>query len=354
MARGDARLVLYGPAARHGARKKKALKEFYWYIVHKRRELSTGYGLHARREAELALADYIRNDTADASALTVADAFKSYIDSNPEPHSKTRAINASGYVVPELGGELCVELDKTVLDGYYQKRVKGGVAPWTAWTELSRLRTAVRHVLGDAAKRMWLPPKPASAGVAITRDQIASLLRARRHIRWRKSRLNICLLVVVALYCCQRKEACMQLSWTRRRGYGYVDLDAMRICFKKVGEPENKKRRADMPIPRPLRVPLRQARRRTKRWVFEEIDGNRLADLGNAWETLRVAAGMPDFRIHDLIHTGSTLRARSTPQHVLSKLINKSAATLSSVYLHAELEELEEAANLAPGKRRKI
>jgi integrase len=353
VARGDPRLELYGPSTKHGAKQKKAFKEYRWYIVHRRIELSTGYGLTERRAAELELAAYIRKETVTPDTLTVKEALQNYGLSNPEIHTRDRVGYAGEHLSPALGHLLCSDLTKQIIADYYRDRLGAGAAPWAAWTEISRLRTAVKQSLGHGYKKLELPEKPGPTGVAMTRSQVAKLLWATKAVRRKPARQNLRLLFLIALYCCQRKEACMELCWDRKRGHGYVDLDTMRVCFKKVGVAENKKRRGDMPIPRQVRVALRQARRRTKTWVLQSYKSNgHITDVSNSWERMRKAAGMPHITLHDLIHTGATWRAKQTPQHVLSRLINKSPATLSSIYLHAEQDELEEAANSSPGKRR--
>ncbi len=379
MARGAPRLVLFGPDTKNGARKKAGFKDYYWYIVHKRTEITTGHCLAERRDAELALAKYIRDGKPAIGKLTVAAAFKLYRESAPEKHTLARVEQAFVYVRPALGAEMCLALNRQKIERYYRDRLDQGAAPWTVWTELSRLRTAVKFALGAEYKPLWLPKKPEPAGTTLTRSQVARLLWACRRLRWEKSQRDMVLMILVALYCCQREEACTQLSWERRRGHGHIDLDTMRISFKRLGEAENKKPRADMPIPRPLRLFLKLARKRTTTWLFEsnKKPGEHVIDMHNSWQPVREWASKPlmkangdpweradhpwhdpapalaQFRFHDLIHTGATWRARSTPQHVLSKLINKTPATLSTVYLHAEQDELEEAALMSPGKRQR-
>lgn len=377
MARGAPRLVLYGPDTKHGARHKKAFKDYRWYIVHGRIERSTGAALHQRRDAEIALANYIREETGDRCELFVIDAIRQYALSGPERHTRQRIEDAGVHLDAKIGRMLCVELDKELLNSYYNARIAEGAAPWTAWTELARLRTAVKFALGDNYKRLWLPPKPEPAGVAVSRSQIARLLWACRALHYKRARRSMALLILTSVYCCQREEACTQLSWSRQRGAGHVDLDTMRISFKRLGEAENKKARGDMPIPRPLRVFLKHARKHSETWLFpSNKTDTHVVDLSNSWEKVRRIASLPiekkhdkpwddghpflkpapalaTLRFHDLIHTGATWRARSTPQHILSRLINKTAATLSTVYLHAEQDELEEAAMMSPGKRQR-
>jgi hypothetical protein len=348
VARGDAKLVLYGPSAKHGAKVKKGFREFVWYIRHKDKLISTHCGLHERARATAELAQYIRNQDVTPSTVTVAEALNYYEEILREHHTKLALKVAKRHINAKLGSHTCAQLTQRDLENYQTARLAEGAAAWTVFTELSKIRDASLKACGH---RTWLPPRPETGGKAIKRSQLAKLLHARLTVKRRIPRYNAILFILITVYCCQRKQAVLDLTWTPKRGHGYVDLEAGIIDFRRYGMPQNRKRRAVQPIPRQILVFLRMARARTKDRVFENAMGNRFSSVQKTYEKMRKTAGLAHIRGHDLIHTGLTLRAQTTPQHVLSKFANKSPSTLSRVYLHAELEELEAAANSKLGKR---
>ena len=354
MARGDPKLVLYGPTKKHGARVKKGFKEFRWYIRHKAADIATGCGLSERDAAGLALSDYIKKGNTKPDEMALGQAVRIYTASLSDHSTKESLRFCSRHLFAALGvNSLCSSLDKARLEGYHRDRLAEGASHWTVHLELSQLRNSISHATKGEIKT-WCPPQPSPAGRAISRKQVANLIKGRRKLQQPLARFNAALFALITFYSCQRKEAVRGLAWRPIKGFGLVDLDAGIIDFRRYGEPENKKRRAVQPIPRQLRIFLRIARVRTKTFVFEGRRGTRVSSssIKDYYRVMRAAAKLDHVRGHDLIHTGLTLRARSTPQHVLSKFARKSPKTLNAVYLHVELEEMLEAADSAPGKRK--
>lgn len=267
-----------------------------------------------------------------------------YIKSGLEPHSTRICTDAFRHIDPLLGHRLVGSLSELDFRRYHELRIKQGAAPSSIHTELSRLRNVINHCAKQnlcPAIRVWCPPRPETAGRLFTRDQIARLLRHRRVIRDTQSRRLVTLFILLSVYTCQRREAVMTLTWSPEPGCGYVSLQSGSIDFRRQRQAQNKKRRATQPIPRQVSYFLRAQRKQHSRYVFEGV-----ANLKNSFNKLKAAAGLPDLRPHDLVHSGLTWRALSgTPLHVLSKFANKSPQTLAGIYLHAELSTLEAEAN---------
>ena len=68
-------------------------------------------------------------------------------------------------------------------------------------------------------------------------------------------------------------------------------------------------------------------------------------NLRRSWSVIRVAAGLPGVRFHDLRHTCVTLLLDlGVPPHVVREIVGHSAIEVTmTIYAHASLEEKRKA-----------
>ena len=75
-----------------------------------------------------------------------------------------------------------------------------------------------------------------------------------------------------------------------------------------------------------------------KRWLFPRADGQSPIDIRKAWENARDAAGLVDFRFHDLRHsTASYLAMSGASQLEIAEVLGH--RTLQMVRRYAHLSE---------------
>jgi integrase len=273
--------VLYGPENRFGAKPKRGLKSYFWYIVwterRKKRERTTGAARESVGEAEKALADFLDarsggwRGTRRPDQILIADMLAVYAEEHaPYTADPKRIAYAIDTLGPWWDGQTVSAITANTCRAYVRDREKDGRSSATARRELSTLQAAINycHKEGKLAQPVvvTLPPKSPPRDVWMTRDDVALLLRAARAER--KARLHLPQFILVSLYTGHRKDAVLGLQWQPNIGGGHVDLEAGIIDFQGRRK-KTKKGRGKPLISRKLGIVLRHLRQRTRQYVLE-------------------------------------------------------------------------------------
>jgi integrase len=331
------------PRRNSGPRLRFLEKRDCYYIVWieggRSRERSTGTA--DRRQAEIALAEFIHLRTRDAgprdpSQVLATDALADYAEEHGEETSAPAAIKA---LAPFWEGRTVAEVSRETCRAYGKARARSA---GTIRRELGVLRAALNH--GHKSGRLTrvvpvhLPDRPEPRDRWLTRKEAAALLRAA--LREPRVRLHLPLFILLGLYGGARKEAILSLRWPQ------VDLDAGRIDFNTPGARRTNKRRARIPIPKRLLGHLRRAYRRgTELGFVINENGKKLGDVKRGFASACQRAGLEGVSPHVLRHTCATwLMQRGVPMWEAAGFLGMSRETLERVYGHHHPDYLRGAA----------
>lgn len=322
---------------------KRACYYIVWTESGRSRERSTGTA--DRRDAEIALADFIRQRSRDdgprdPNEVLVTDILIDYAE---ERGSATVARERVAYALLPLTkfweGRTVASVTPESCKRYGQDRKR---SDGTVRRELGVLRAAINHAhrAGRLTRAVFvgLPDSPGAKERWLTKAEAAALLRAA----WQepKVRLYLPLFILTGLYTGQRKEAILSLRWAQ------VDLEAGRINFNPPGRKQTNKRRPFVPIAPRLLPHLRRARRRgTDLGFVINRDGKRLADVKKGFAAACNRAGLEGVSPHTLRHTAATwLMQRGIAKWQAAAFLGMTEATLQKVYEHHHPEYLQDAA----------
>jgi integrase len=292
-----------------------------------------------RREAEIALAEYIartrrRAGPAQPGEMTVAEVLSIY----GEEHAPTVAApERLGYAMQALL-PFWSDLPVSEVKGATCRRYAAmrGRAPATIRRELNVLGAALAYCVREGhlttAPSVTMPPAPESNQRAMTRDEVAALLRSARRLGYR----HICHFILISIYTGTRKVAALNLRlsapWT---GGGWFDLDAGILYRRGEGERATKKRRTPAAVPRQLLAHARRWSRRGDTWAVE-WRGARIGDINSSWPKVVERAGLDWTPTpHTLKHTAITWAMQggaSIPD--ASGFFATSVETIERVYWH--------------------
>lgn len=349
-----ARLTLYGPDRKHGARPKPRMRRYVWYITwhegRRRRERSTGYEFGRRADAERQMGVFLVSRRKPAvgprnpSEIRIADVLALYL----EEHARSVADPARiAYAVKALlgywGDRFADAITGQTCRAYYKYRPDMG--PGTVRRQLGTLRAALRHCEREGhivgVPGIALPPRPGPRERWFTRCEIAALIRAARRLP--KARNYLPLFILLGVYTGARSSAILNLQWQPNITGGWIDMDKGVIRWKQSG---TKKRQPRVtPISHKLMRLLISSSRSATRYVLECRPGKSVGSLKKSWNTMVKATGISDATPHTLRHTcGTWLAQRGVPMWEIAGYLGMTVGTASRVYLHHSPEHLRGAA----------
>lgn len=363
------RPVLYGPDSRYGAKKKRSLKTYRWYIVWhdeagSKREKATGLERH--QDPTEAVATFIANQgtlvTQPRQGVEYVTEALTVYGHEKAPHTKREDVFHSclPFLVEYFLDARVEDLNEAIFRDYAKQRAEGLVRPegpqytdrdnWTVSTntvrrDLEMLRSALNwchtHQRLETVPRVWLPDKPPPRDRYLERSEIAALLKAARANKRSTNFLPI--FILISIYTGNRSRAVLDLQWKPNDTGGYIDLDAGIIDFRKRKEAQTRKRRSVVPIPKKLQTILRGVSRRTNTHVIE-YNGQPIKKLRRSFSTATEAAGLDDVTAHTLNHTAVTLMLQAgVREQDVSWWTGKSLEVIRKVYGHHSPEYLKDA-----------
>jgi integrase len=341
-----------------------------WFEGGRKRERSTGTG--RRQDAEDALADFLvrqehrsqgRPRPRDPHDVLVTDLLTAYVTEHAGAATDADRIAAAvTHLTAYFHGRTAGDVNRQLCQAYgaqrvYERGPEGArytrpAAPGTIRRELEVLRAAINH--GHRQRRLlyaphvFLPAKPRRRDVWLTRDEVASLLRAARanyHTRRYLPRW-----ILVTLYMASRKTAIAELTWSM------IDLATGLIDPNPPGRAETAKRRAVIRAPRRLLAHLRRWKRTAhSEWVIEKLDEGEWRPVRDVKKGLKAAGraiGRDDVTPHVLRHTAGTWMAQAgVPMHQIGGYLGHSTAEATEIYMHHHPDFQKEAAEALMGRR---
>jgi len=201
-------------------------------------------GVDGRAEADQRLARFIAaqdaaNATAKGSAYTVADAWAGYVRALGAKPSAVTAAHQWKAIGPMFADRNAATLTEDDCLHYVDARRARGRSDSTIWSELSRLRSALKWAehkrLIDRAPKIWLPAPSPPRDRRMTREQVLAFIAACTlpHVK---------LFAILAATTGARMGAILSLTWDR------VDLERGLIHYQDPTVFRTKKGRATTPI----------------------------------------------------------------------------------------------------------
>ena len=352
-----------GPRLRFSARRGC----FYICWTERGSDRQRSAGTADRREAENALADFIRSRgqagrPRDPSEVLITDILGDYAsERGPDTSAPWRIAAAVKPLARFWEGFFVAGVTRETCRAYARAR---GRSAGTIRRELGVLRAGINHAHREGRitriVAVHLPERPPSRDRWLTRSEAARLVAGSlgyhfvaysdvgtRKEKWRVwdrarayPRLYLPLFVLIGLYAGARKEAILSLRWAQ------VDLEAGRIDFNTPGARRTNKRRARIPVAGKLLGHLRRARLRgTEMGFVVSENGKRLGDIKRGFASACRRAGLSGVSPHVLRHTCATwLMQGGVPMWEAAGFLGMTRETLEQVYGHHHPDYLRGAA----------
>lgn len=356
-----AKLVLFGPDEKHGARPRKGYRSYVFSLVWqekdaagkwRNRERSTGFGHREKDQAKRALYEFLaaRDDARTGAPvkperITVARCLSIYTQQHaPHTSDPARIVDCNAALLGFFGESTVGEVTSAACRRYVKQRIATGRKESTAGRELRNLRAALRYCEKEGyltrAPHVWTPAVGTGSQRWLSRDEVAALIRAARSQP--TARTHLPLFILMGVYTGKRRDAYRTLQWQPNTDCcGWVGLDDGVIHWGYSG---TKKRRGEpTPIPRQLLTFLRYAHRRGGKYVLDNGMGEPVGSVKRSWSTAIAKAGIEPARIHDMRHTAATVAlSRGAKPWKVAKYLGMSLDTLLRVYGHVIPGALDE------------
>src|SRR5271165_2771680 len=319
-----------------------------WYESGKRFRRSLG--TDDRREIEPALRRVIAEVEVERrpEVITTAFAWDGYVKSlGDKPAAKT-----AGYEWRSVGkhfGHIPADaITEETCEAYTRARRVQGRSDSTIWTELGRLRAALRWAerKGLIGKAPFIP-RPAQApprDKRLTREEAKRFLDACElpHVR---------LFVTVALTTGARMGALLDLTWRQ------IDFDRSRIDLETPGRPKTNKGKAVVPMNEMAHLALVEAREGAMTSYVIEWGGHKVASVKKAIRSVGQRCGLPWVTAHVFRHSAACWMAEDgiSMSEIAQFLGHKNSRITEEVYARFSPSYLEKAArslNLLGSARR--
>ena len=304
-----------------------------------------------RREAEALEGQwraqlYRQNVWGEAPQHTFAEVAAEYLLASQGKRSLADIKRRVARLRQHLGDDQIMEaLSGQEVRGFIAERLEDGVAPATVNRELDVLGAMITHA---TVHLEWPLPNP-------TRGR--SLREPEGRIRWitkaeatrliiearrRRSGERLADFIELALHTGCRMNELLKLEWRR------VNWQHRLIILE--GEDTKAAKRRTVPLNDVALAALRRRAREVAEhcpaspWVFAKRDGSRLVSVREGFKAACQAAGIRDFRIHDLRHTcASWLVSEGVPLADVKEVLGHSTITMTEKYAHLAPHRAREA-----------
>lgn len=265
----------------------------YWYAVWsdtngqtRRASLRTA----DRADAERRLIDFRKDMEAPQGAL-VGEIVQAYLsDKEGRIRDHGRLVGAWKRAKPAFGHLRPDQITRPLCRAYTVQRRADGVSDGTIIKEINVVRQAlnwrkIKEGMFEA------PSAPPPRDRHLTRAEFEKLYAAciQPHVR---------LFMTLALSTAGRKEALLELTWTR------VDFERGQVRLAVVGE-SNRKGRATVPMTDRLRRELEEAAKGAVSPYVIEYAGRKVGNIKKGFALAVKRAGLVDVTPHDLRHTAA-------------------------------------------------
>jgi integrase len=375
------------PRPSKGARlyvKRQKGRQAVYVIRDGAKEVSTGCSTENADGAMQALKDYLashyRPDTGTRSLNNVAcaDVLMLYLTDLPADspsretiryHSKALSAYWGDKSLTDVKGSTCRAYISSRTDtSPSAKGLKSlrSVKTSTARQELKSFQAAINHWHREspleAVPKVTLPKAESRRERWLTRDEVASMLRACRRLSREGHKAakgavqytdysHVARFILIGIYTGTRHDAIVGLGWGAARRGGHIDLERGVIYRRGSDDKETSKRRPPVRISGRLQGHLVGWRSLDdRRGVVSGVlhyKGQRVTKMRRAWNTVREAAGLgEDVTPHTLRHTcaswllwGREAKGARPAQKPLTiwetaEVLGADATTVSKVYGH--------------------
>ena len=310
-----------------------------WYDGTIRRRHSLG--VVSRAEADRQLARFIAAQNAARAvgrkALTIEQAWSGYVKSLGAKPSAVTASFQWKAIKSTFADRNAESLTEDDCNRYIAARRKAGRSDSTIWSELSRLRSALKWAekkgLIDKAPFMWKPAQAPPRDKRMTREQVSALIAACEYPQ-------VKLFAILAATTGARREAILSLTWDR------VDLDRGLIHYADPTIATTNKGRAVVPINDLARAALVEARRGATSPFVVEWAGQRVRSVKKGLATAAERAGLDHVTAHVFRHSAASILAESgVPMAEIAQLLGHSDTKMvEKVYSRYSPQYLRKAA----------
>ncbi|HYA07748.1 MAG TPA: site-specific integrase [Xanthobacteraceae bacterium] len=295
-------------------------------------------GTDSRAEADRLLASFVANAevAGRAKAVPVATVWNGYVKSLGERPAAVTMGFMWRSIGPRFGDRDAETLTEEDCRDYIAARRKQGRSDSTIWSEMSRLRSALRwgenKRIINRAPKIWMPPPSPPRDKRMTRDQVSAFIGACEYP-------HVKLFAILAATTGARMGAILQLTWDR------VDLDAGMIHYQDPEKAETKKGRASTPINALARSALTEAKRAALTPYVIEWAGSRVLSVKKALGAAGKRAGVPWVTAHVFRHSAACILAESgVPMGEIAQLLgHKDSRTTERVYARFSPDYLRKA-----------
>jgi integrase len=300
-------------------------------------------GTDSRAEADRLFADFLRGKEVAGrpDAITVAFAWDGYRKSLGDKPAATTMGFEWRAIGPRLGDRGAATITEADCMTYIAARRRQGRADGTIWTELGRLRSALKWAesknLIDRAPKIFRPERPPPRDDRLTREQIGIFLA---HCTFPHIKMFVTLAVTTGA----RMSAILQLTWDR------VDFDRSTIVYHDPERARTKKGRATVPMNDMARAALLEAKRGAVTPYVVEWAGSRVVSIKKGLASVGKRCGLPWVTAHVFRHSAATAMAeRGVPMaeiaqflgHADSRVTERVYARFSPTYLRRAADALE-------------
>jgi integrase len=236
------------------------------------------------------------------SSLTVREAWEGYVKSLGDRPSATTARHQWKAIGRAFGDRNAEQLTEEDCTRYTAARRKLGRSNSTIWSELSRLRSALRWAekkrLIERAPFIWRPDQSPPRDKRMTREQVSAIIAA---CEWP----HIKLFCVLAATTGARMSAILELEWSR------IDLDRGLIHYPDPAIAATKKGRATVPINALAREALEEAQSGATSPYVIEWASKRVRSIKKGLAAAAERAGVPWVTAHTFRHSAASILAES-------------------------------------------
>lgn len=328
----------------------------FWEIRDRATRISCGTDDRQRaeeRHAAYIAEKYQRNWSLSSQDMAVSDCLAIY----GEEHAiHLAALQTIGYAmdalldfstnrkVSEVTASACIEYAKSRVTRFGKP-----ASPGTVRRELNVLKAAINYCLTEgkptSPARVLLPAQPSPKERWLTKQEAAWLLRAARNLNVTGNHLAD--LILHGLYTGSRKSTILSIHIdTPSVSGGHVDTVQGLLYRKPMGKVMTKKRQGTARLPPRYLAHLRRQARNGRKYVVEDYQGRRVADIKTGWSkavvlTAQLARAkgieidLSDVTPHTLKHTAITwsLQKGASPWDAAG-YFSTSGQTIEKVYGH--------------------
>jgi len=256
------------------------------------------------------------------------------------PAGKTMEFEARA-LLPFLGSIPAGSITERDCRDYHERRKASGRKDGTIWTELGRLRSALkwaeRKNLIVKAPAIYRPPASPPRDLRLTREQASKFMSScvMPHVR---------LFVILAMTTGARAGALLGLTWDR------IDFDGKLIDLADPARPRTKKGRPMVPMNRTAAAALQEARAGALTPFVIEWDGKPVQSVKKALAAAGKRCGLPWVSAHVFRHSAASWMAEAGVSmdriaaflgHTDSRITSRVYAKFSPDYLRDAAEALE-------------